>query len=126
YTMMSCANLLAAFERLIRYLLILSDALMMTLSEERGGYRVSFELFGGNRPVPRQRVEFILVSVIGFCQWISGREVRPLSVELPYPIPADPAPHRDAFGWPAAFNPAGTSFPISPPRRSPPLATPNP
>ena len=47
YTMMSCANLLEAFERLIRYLLILSDALTMILSEERGGYRVTFELFGG-------------------------------------------------------------------------------
>jgi len=80
YTMMSCTNLLGAFERLIRYLLILSDALTMTLSEEQGGYRVTFDLFGGNRPVPRQRIEFILVSVISYCRWISGREsVRQLS-----------------------------------------------
>ena len=71
---------------------------MMTLSEERGGYWVTFELFGGNRPVPRQRVEFILISVIGFCHWINGRDFHPLSVELPYPIPADPAPYRQAFG----------------------------
>jgi AraC-like DNA-binding protein len=126
YTMMSCANLLAAFERLIRYLLILSDALMMTLSEERGGYRVSFELFGGNRPVPRQRVEFILVSVIGFCQWISGREVRPLSVELPYPIPADPAPYRDAFGCRASFDAANTSLLFAAADLTPPLTTSNP
>src|SRR5215468_2172184 len=34
YTMMSCADLRGALERLIRYLLILSDALTMTLSEE--------------------------------------------------------------------------------------------
>ena len=126
YTMMSCANLLAAFERLIRYLLILSDALMMTLSEERAGYRVSFELFGGNRPVPRQRVEFILVSVIGFCQWISGREVRPLSVELPYPIPADPAPYRDAFGCRASFDAASTSLLFASADLTPPLPTSNP
>jgi AraC-type transcriptional regulator len=50
YTMMSCADLRGAFERLIRYLLILSDALTMTMSEEPTGYRVTFELFGGNRP----------------------------------------------------------------------------
>src|SRR5215813_4063575 len=118
YTMMSCANLLAAFERLIRYLLILSDA--------RGGYRVSFELFGGNRPVPRQRVEFILVSVIGFCQWISGREVRPLSVELPYPIPPDPAPYRDAFGCRASFDAASTSLLFAAADLTPPLTTSNP
>ena len=110
YTMMSCANLLAAFERLIRYLLILSDALTMTLSEESGGYRVTFELFGGNRPVPRQRVEFILISVIGFCHWINGREFHPLSVELPYPIPADPTPYREAFGCGVSFEASSTSL----------------
>src|SRR5262245_43219959 len=31
YTMLSCANLRDAFERLVRYLLILSDALAMTI-----------------------------------------------------------------------------------------------
>src|SRR6516165_11817628 len=110
YTMMSCANLLGALERLIRYLLILSDALTMTLSEERGGHRVTFELFGGNRPVPRQRVEFILVSVIGFCHWISGRELHPLSIELPYPTPVDPAHYCDAFGCRVSFDAASTSM----------------
>lgn len=110
YTMMSCANLLGAFERLIRYLLILSDALTMTLSEERGGYRVTFELLGGNRPVPRQRIEFILVSVIGLCHWISGREFHPLAVELPYPVPADMAPYRAAFGCRVSFDAPGCSL----------------
>src|SRR5262249_18996235 len=43
YTMMSCANLQAAFERLERYLRILSDALTMRQGAESGGYRVSFE-----------------------------------------------------------------------------------
>jgi AraC-like DNA-binding protein len=126
YTMMSCANLLAAFERLIRYLLILSDALMMTLSEERGGYRVTFELFGGNRPVPRQRVEFILISVIGFCHWINGREFHPLTVELPYPIPADPAPYREAFGCGVLFEASSTSLLFADTHLTVPLPTSNP
>jgi AraC-like DNA-binding protein len=126
YTMMSCANLLGALERLIRYLLILSDALAMTLSEQGGGYRVTFELFGGNRPVPRQRVEFILVSVIGFCHWISGREVHPLSVELPYPVPADPAPYRDAFACRLSFNAAGSSLLFADADLKMPLPTSNP
>ena len=126
YTMMSCANLLGAFERLIRYLLILSDALTVTLSEERGGYRVTFELFGGDRPVPRQRVEFILVSVIGFCHWISGREFPPLAVELPYPVPADAAPYRDAFGCGVSFNAPGASLMFAEADLSVPLPTSNP
>jgi len=104
YAMMSCADLRGAFERLIRYLLILSDALTMTMIEEHAGYRVTFVLFGGDRPVPRQRIEFIFVTVIGFCRWISGREVHPLSIELPYPAPADAAPYRAGFRCPVLFD----------------------
>ena len=104
YTMMSCANLLAAFERLVRYLLILSDALTMILSQQGDRYRVTFELHGGERPVPRQRIEFILVQVITFCRWISGREIHPLLIELAYPEPADPGLYRKAFGCPISFS----------------------
>jgi len=110
YAMMSCANLRAAFERLIRYLLILSDALTMTMREEPAGYRVTFVLFGGPRPVPRQRIEFIFVTVIGFCGWISGREVHPLAVELPYPPPVDLVPYRTAFRCPVLFDASAASM----------------
>src|SRR5262249_60791232 len=46
YTMMSCADLRGAFERLVRYLLILSDCLTMTTTEDADGYRIDFVLFG--------------------------------------------------------------------------------
>jgi AraC-like DNA-binding protein len=97
YAMMSCADLRSAFERLIRYMLILSDALTMTMTEERDGYRLTFVLSGGSRPVPRPRIEYIFITVIGFCRWISRREVFPTAVELAYPAPADLAPHQTAF-----------------------------
>jgi len=103
YAMMSCEHLRGAFERLIRYLLILSDAFTMTMTEEREGYRMVFVLFGGDRPVPRQRVEFILVTLINFCRWISGRNVHPLAIELPYPAPEDLAPYRAALRCPVTF-----------------------
>src|ERR1043166_7061294 len=104
YAMMSCADLHAAFERLIRYLLILSDTFTMTMSEEPAGYRVTFVLFGGDRPVPPQRVESIVVTLIAFCRWIGGRDVRPLAIELPFPPPADPAPYSAAFRCPVTFD----------------------
>lgn len=110
YTMMSCANLRDAFERLVRYLRILSDALTMVLSEDGGRYRVTFELFGGDRPVPRQRVEFILASVVAFCRWIAGRSVCPVAVEFAYPAPADRTAYDRAFGCPVVFGAAGNSL----------------
>src|SRR5262245_10839111 len=110
YTMMSSADLRTAFERLIRYLLILSDAFTMAIGKEDAGHRVTFELFGGERPVPRQRMEFIVVTVIGFCRWISGRDVHPLAIESPYPAPADLAPYRAAFRCPVAFEASRNSL----------------
>ena len=104
YTMMSCADLHTAFERLIRYMLILSDALTMTMDEERDGFRMTFVLFGGDRPVPRQRIEFIFVTVMSFCRWISRREVYPRAIEFAYPLPGNPTLYREVFRCPVAFD----------------------
>src|SRR5215470_14631513 len=57
YAMMSCANLQEALERLMRYLRILSDALVMKQTVAFGRYYLTFDLSGGTRPVPRQRLE---------------------------------------------------------------------
>src|SRR5262245_51476772 len=126
YTMMSCADLKGALERLKRFLLILSDALTMHLDEERRGYRMSFELFGGGRPVPRQRIEFIMVTVIGFLRWISGREVQPVAIELPYPPPADAALYRAAFRCPIAYDARRSSLIFAHTEMAMPLPTSNP
>lgn len=126
YAMMSCADLCSAFERLIRYMLILSDALTMTMSEERGGYRVTFVLSGGERPVPRQRIEFIFVTVISFCGWISGRDVRPLAVDFVYHAPKDPSRHAAAFRCPLAFDASSNSIVFARADMSAPLPTFNP
>jgi AraC-like DNA-binding protein len=126
YTMMSCADLLGAVERLVRYLCILSDALTMFLSEEDGRYRIAFELYGGDRPVPRQRIEFIFVTVITYFRWLAGREVYPVAVELAYPAPADPAPYREAFRCPVSFDATGNCLIFALAVLKKPLPTANP
>ena len=126
YAMMSCADLRAAFERLIRYMLILSDALTMTMSEERDGYRLTFVLSGGTRPVPRSRIEYIFITVIGFCRWISRREVFPKIVELAYPAPADLALHKTAFHCPIEFDATRDSMLFARTDMIAPLPTSNP
>ena len=125
YAMMSCADLRSAFERLIRYMLILSDALTMTMSKERGGYRFSFVLSGGDRPLPRQRLEFVFVTVLSFCRWISGREVYPRAVEFVYPVPEDPALYAAVFGCLVSFNSSGNSMLFAEADMAAPLPTSN-
>jgi AraC-like DNA-binding protein len=125
YAMMSCADLGSAFERLIRYMLILSDALTMTMSKERDGYRVTFVLSGGDRPLPRQRLEFVFVTVLSFCRWISGREVYPRAVELVYPVPEDPARYTAVLGCPVSFDGARNSMLFADADMAAPLPTSN-
>jgi len=98
YAMMSSPNLLASAERLVRYLQIVSDAATVRLSDAGGaGYRIALELFGGGRPVPRQRIEFDLFALLKFFRWVSGRQLRPRALDLAFPRPADLRPYEEAF-----------------------------
>ena len=104
YAMMSSANLLGSLERAVRYVDILSDAATLTLADDREGHRLILELFGGKHPVPRQRFEFDLMTLLSFFRWITNRDLRPLAFELRFPPPADPQPYQDAFKCPLRFN----------------------
>jgi AraC-like DNA-binding protein len=104
YTMMSSPHLLGVLERLNRYVAIVSDAATIVVTEDDEGYRMILELFGGGPPVPRQRFEFDLMTLLSFCRWITNRDLRPLAVELRFPPPADLQPYQEAFKCPLRFN----------------------
>jgi AraC-like DNA-binding protein len=76
--------------------------------------------------VPRQRIEFIIVTVVGFCRWISGRDVRPIGVELSYATPTDLAPYREAFPCRVTFEAPGNALLFALADLSLPLPTSNP
>ncbi len=76
--------------------------------------------------MPRARIEYIVVTVIGFCRWISGRDVHPVAIELPYPPPADLAPYRTAFRCPVSFGASATSLHFAEADMNAPLPTSNP
>src|SRR5215469_12578141 len=104
YTMMSSPHLLGVLERLSRYVAIVSDAASVTVAEDDEGCRMIIDLFGGGRPVPRQRFEFDLMTILSFCRWVTNRDLRPLALELMFPPPADVRPYQDALKCPLRFN----------------------
>jgi AraC-like DNA-binding protein len=106
YTMMSSPNLLGILKSLVRYVGIVSDAASVAITEDPEGCRMILELFGGGQPVPRQRFEFDLLTILSFCRWVTNRDLRPLALELRFPPPADSQPYRDAFKCPLRFNAA--------------------
>lgn len=97
YAMMSSATLLAALERLIQYLRLLSSAATSTLELRDTEVVVTLDLHGGEAAVPRPRLEFDLLTVLAFCRWVLGRELRPLAVELTHGVPPDLQPYLEAF-----------------------------
>jgi AraC-like DNA-binding protein len=110
YTMMSSPHLLGILESPNRYVGIVSDAASIVISEDDEGYRMILELFGGGRPVPRQRFEFDLMTILSFCRWVTNRDLRPLALELRFPPPADLRPYQDAFKCPLRFNAAANAL----------------
>lgn len=97
YAMMSSANLATALDRLIRYLRIISHAAAVRAVPQGHDMAFTLELHGGAAPVPRQRFEFDLLTLLAFSRWVLGRELRPLAVSLTHQAPADPQPYLQAF-----------------------------
>jgi len=103
YAMMACPTLLGALERLVRYMNVVSNAATFALTEGPDGYWFELGHQGGERPVPRQRVEFGMLTVLTSCSWFTGRELVAQTVEFIYPPPDDPRAHLQAYGCPVRF-----------------------
>lgn len=103
YAMMTCQTLLEGLNRLARYMNVVSDAATFALTPTADGHWLELGHLGGERPVPRQRVEFGMLTVLTHCSWITGRDLRALSVEFVYPDPPDLGLHREAFQCPLRF-----------------------
>ncbi|MDQ0038343.1 AraC-like DNA-binding protein [Variovorax boronicumulans] len=102
---MSCsADLSAALTRLTRYMAVISDATAFAMQPEARGCWMVMEHTGGSLPIPRQRVEYALLTVLMQCQWLTRRELQPLALEFVYPPPTDDRLHREAFGCPIRYN----------------------
>ncbi len=103
YAMMACPTLLAALERLARYMNVVSNAATFSLTEDVDGHWFELGHQGGDIPVPRQRVEFGMLTLLTSCSWFTGRELVAERVEFVYPEPVDPRAHQAAFGCPIRF-----------------------
>jgi len=123
--MMSSPNLLGILERAVRYVDILSHAATLTIADDREGHRLILELFGGKYPVPRQRFEYDLMTILTFCRWVTNRDLRPLAFELRFPPPADLQSYQDAFKCPLCFNAPVNALLFAPTDVTLPLPTAN-
>ncbi len=126
YAMLSSQNLHAALERLVRYLQVISNAATVGLSERGAQCRLDLELFGGGAPVPGQRYEFDLLTLLNFCRWIIGRELTPLAAQFTHAAPGDVQRYAEAFRCPVHFGAPHNSLLFARADLALPLPTANP
>lgn len=98
WAMLASPTLRDALALMVRYMNVLSNAATAALDEAADGAWFELGHRGGERPVPRQRVEFGMLSMLAQAGWLTGRELQPLAVEFVYPPPPEPAPFVAAFG----------------------------
>jgi AraC-like DNA-binding protein len=113
YAMMSSPDLLTGLERLIRYLRIVSDAVSISLDPGKGGRWVKLDFFGSDSPVPRQRYEYAILTLLTFCRWMLGKSLKPVVAAFSYPAPVSLAPYNEASGCPLKFNSDSNAFLVS-------------
>ena len=106
YAMMACPTLLAALEQLARYMKVVSNAATFDLHDAPDGRWFELGHLGGERPVPRQRSEFGMLTIMSFCSWITGREVHAVVIEFVDPHPGGASVHEAAFGCAVRFGQA--------------------
>ncbi len=103
YAMMSSRNLHMALQNFARHLRLVSDAASIHLDSNEESVRLQLKLFGGREPIPRQRVEFDLLTLLTFCRWVAGKSIKPIGLSLVWPAPANVSPFEDAFHCPLNF-----------------------
>ncbi|WP_108667933.1 AraC family transcriptional regulator ligand-binding domain-containing protein [Euzebya rosea] len=111
--MKTAQTLGATLQRLMRYILVLSDTLEYALVDEPGGQR--FELNG--RPHHRRGAalanECALAAVVSMLRQAAGAHVRPDAVSFRHPRPPTVAPHQAFFGCDVAFDAAHDAIHLS-------------
>jgi len=104
YAMMACPTLQVALQRLQRSMDVVSNAATFVLTDDARGCWFELGHLGGELPIPRQRSEYGMLTMLSFCSWISGHDITPLAIEFVYPEPPDDQVHRAVFGCPLRFN----------------------
>ncbi|NHZ88604.1 helix-turn-helix domain-containing protein [Massilia sp. CCM 8733] len=100
HVMMSSPDLDAAVRRMAQYVPIISSAATVELAFDSQGCSLTLAL---GEDVPGERYDFALLMFTNLCRWMTGRELRPQSVDLAHARPANLLPYLAAFGCPCHF-----------------------
>ncbi len=127
YTMMTAPTVEVALQRFVRYIRVISDATTFSLEPDTatGGQWLRLVIAGGDLPVPRQRCEFILITILNICRWIASGPINPIATELSFEEPGSTQAHIRVFGGQLRFHAERSGLLISAADLSMPLPASN-
>jgi AraC-like DNA-binding protein len=91
-----------AFERVVRYYRLVSDAAIIGFEPRGDFYRVSVRVVAPVEPAV-EAVDAVVAVAVRLCRSLTDRRFSPVSVELQRRAPADPAPFLRYFRAPVSF-----------------------
>lgn len=104
YAMVSSPTLLCGLQGMANSMAVVSDAATFSVENSDPDYILSLGHVGNKRPVPRQRTEYGLLTVLMLCNWLTRQELKPLAAGFAFPWPLNLEPYRDAFQCDLRFN----------------------
>jgi AraC-like DNA-binding protein len=97
FSLAASGSLAEAFERIVRYFRLVSDAAEMTLEALDEGYRFRVELVDPEQRPADEAVDAFVALAVRVCRVLRDRTYNPLSVSLRRPPPPDTTPFRRYF-----------------------------
>ena len=100
YALLSSASLEEAFGRLLRFQSLIGEA--VSLTAEKTADEVSL-IFEERQSLTRYTTETAVVAIVGMVRWLTGQELRPLSVFLTHAKPEAIDGYREFMGCEVMF-----------------------
>jgi AraC-like DNA-binding protein len=113
YLMMSSDTLLEAIQRGVRYHSAHSSATNTSFVSTDDGYALVFHIMTGIVGTQRQNHDFIMLCILKFFRFMTGRDLNPLRAEFIYPDPECKELHQKMMQCPVMFNAKRTALHFS-------------
>lgn len=105
YAWLASSSLRAAFERLVRYLRVITDGLKCRIEEKNGEFSFIHSFHEVSLNIPEQ-ADAQLATIVALCRINYGQGLNPISVSFTHPAPKDTGEYFAFFRCPVHFNAA--------------------
>lgn len=112
YSWMASSTLLGAMQRLVRYYKLMSTAsVVVKLTELDDSYALSADFPEESKCPPKEGIDCGMTALLALCDFVAGKEIRPIHIKLICPATVHPDAYRQALRAPIEFNaPVGTFY----------------